>query len=305
MKKILTYLVISASAFIFFSCDKPAPTQLFDDTNNELEVELLNKDLDDEYYSSGADTSGITQDLTGVTNLISVSGIKFTKNNETYSFNLAQAIFFDKSKPPIRYSNQKLLAYRTRTPGTVKFDGLEARVVPFRIKFRDQGEQRDTLLGGKYILYNMFNIGLPDQFIFHYNSNVTFEFLPDFGQGNNVSFVIPTPQEINGNVILEGRRINRNLQAILRWNAKYERKISIVIGLIRQGQTLSVPVYRFRTEDDGEVLIPGRLLNELPLENFENIVVTFIRSYEGYRGNGNNELFVSSQSIHSIVIEIP
>src|SRR4030066_322796 len=118
MKKLLTYLIISASVFILFSCDKPAPTQLVDDTNNDLEVELLNKDLDDQYVISGSDTSGITQDLTGITNLISISGIKFTKNNETYSFDLAQAIFFDKSKPPVRYSDQKLLAYRTRTPGT-------------------------------------------------------------------------------------------------------------------------------------------------------------------------------------------
>ena len=39
MKKILIYSFFSACIFIFFSCDKPAPTQLVDDTNNELEVE--------------------------------------------------------------------------------------------------------------------------------------------------------------------------------------------------------------------------------------------------------------------------
>ena len=53
------------------------------------------------------------------------------------------------------------------------------------------------------------------------------------------------------------------------------------------------------------LIIPGRYLNQLPLENFEKIVFTFIRDYDGYHGNGNNELFASSQSIHSIVIEIP
>ncbi len=126
MKKILTYLLISISALILFSCDKPAPTQLIDDTNNELEVELLNKDLDNP-YSSGTDTSGITQDLTGITNLISVSGIKITTENRTSEFSLAQAMFFDKIKP-IQYSDGRILAYETTTPGIIKFNGLEARL---------------------------------------------------------------------------------------------------------------------------------------------------------------------------------
>ncbi|MFI5237630.1 MAG: hypothetical protein ACHQLA_06825 [Ignavibacteriales bacterium] len=304
MKKIFTYLSALSFIFILLSCDKPAPTELIDDSTDDYEVEVITKNPEDQYYTSGSDTSGITQDFTGITNLISVSGIKITKNNETYNFSLAQAFFFDKSRP-IRYSDQRLLAYKTITPGVIKFDGLEAHVVPFRIRYRDRGEPRDTLLGGKYILYNMFNIGLPDQFIFHYNSNVTFEFIPDFGQGNNVEFLIPTPQEISGKLILEGRRGEGNLAAVLQWNANHERKISIIVGLIRQGQTLSIPIYRFRALDDGEVKIPGRLLNELPLDNFEKIVVTFIRSYEGFHDDGENDLLVSSQSIHSIVIDIP
>jgi hypothetical protein len=60
-----------------------------------------------------------------------------------------------------------------------------------------------------------------------------------------------------------------------------------------------------KTADDGMLRIPGRYFNQLPLENFEKIVFTFIRSYEGYQKNGSNDLLVSSQSIHSIVIEIP
>ena len=118
MKKILTYLIISASIFFLVSCDKPAPTQLVDDTNNDFEVELLNKDLENQYYTSGSDTSGITQDLTGITNLISVSGIKITSNDtEQEDFSLAQAMFFDKSKR-IEFSNGKLLLSDIN-PGTI------------------------------------------------------------------------------------------------------------------------------------------------------------------------------------------
>ena len=41
MKKILTYLMILIGALILFSCDKPAPTQLVDDTNNEDDGNFL------------------------------------------------------------------------------------------------------------------------------------------------------------------------------------------------------------------------------------------------------------------------
>jgi hypothetical protein len=91
----------------------------------------------------------------------------------------------------------------------------------------------------------------------------------------------------------------------LSWNARGEKRISVVVGLMRPGQLQSIPVYRMKTLDDGELRIPGRYLNQLPLDRFEKIVFTFIRSYEGYRGSGANELLVSSQSIHSIVIDIP
>jgi len=301
MKKILTYLMISVSVFILVSCDKPAPTQLIDDTTDEFEVELLNKDLDNP-YSSGTDTSGITQDLTGVTNLISVSGIKITTENRTNEFSLAQAMFFDKSKP-IKYSDGRLLAYKTIITGSIKFNGTEAHIVPFRIKYRDEGTPKDTLIGFKYLLYNIFG-GYPDPFYFGYNSNVSFEFDPIL-PGENISFNIPTPHQINGIVSLSGNKISKNLEAILSWNARGEKRISVVVGLMRPGQLQSIPVYRMKTLDDGELRIPGRYLNQLPLDRFEKIVFTFIRSYEGYRGSGANELLVSSQSIHSIVIDIP
>jgi hypothetical protein len=302
MKKILTYLIISASIFFLFSCDKPAPTQLVDDTNNDYEVELLNKDLENHYYTSGSDTSGITQDLTGITNLISVSGIKITDKIRTRNFSLAQAMFFDKSKP-IKYSDGSLLSYQTLTPGTIKFNGTEANIIPYRIRFRDMEMQRDTLVGSKYLLYNIFG-GFPDPFYFSYNSSVSIEFAPFIG-GNDISFTIPTPREITGSVTLTGKRINENIQARLTWNSGNTKKILVIVGLIRPNQISSVPVYKFRAADDGEMRIPERLLNQLPLDRFEKIVFTFIRSYESYQGNGNNNLLVSSQSIHSLVIEIP
>ncbi|RKY97349.1 MAG: hypothetical protein DRQ13_04785, partial [Ignavibacteriae bacterium] len=103
MKNLLTTTALFIALLFISGCDKPAPTELFDDSSED-EYEVLTKNLDDQYYNSGIDTSGLDQDLRGLTNIISVSGIKITSNNNTDRLSLAQAIFFDRSKP-IYYSD--------------------------------------------------------------------------------------------------------------------------------------------------------------------------------------------------------
>ena len=64
MKSLVKYFVIIATGLILFSCDKPAPTELVDDSTKDIsEYEVLSKDINDEYYSNGGDTTGVTQDL--------------------------------------------------------------------------------------------------------------------------------------------------------------------------------------------------------------------------------------------------
>jgi hypothetical protein len=303
MKNILTYLVLLITGLLLFSCDKPAPTELVDDLENDFEIEFLTKDLNDNYVNGGTDTSGITQDLTGITNLISVSGIKITRDNKTNRLSLAQAMFFDKSKP-VENSSGMIIAYKTITPGIIRFNGLETRIVPYEIRFRDMGILKVVLLGEKYVLYNLWQ-GFPDQFFYNYNSSITFEFQLNIGQGTSSNFDIPTPHEINGNIILNGTKSNRDIEAILEWNGKGFNRISMIVGVIKKGQINSIPIYRIRTRDDGRLRIPKRLFSELPFGDLEKIVFTFVRSIEKLHRNGTNELFVSSQSIHSIVIDIP
>jgi hypothetical protein len=300
MKKFLTYLIVSTSIFLLVSCDKPAPTQLVDDTDSDFEVELLNKNIDDQYVSSGSDTSGIIQDLTGITNLVSISGIKITDKIRTREFSLAQAMFFDKSKP-IKYSDGSLLSYQTLLPGMIKFNGTEAHITPYRIKFRDKGVARDTLIGGKF---NFNNYGQPDPFYFSYDASVSCEYSP-FNGGNKVDFSIITPGEITGEVTFTGRVRDKNLEVVLNWNQQRRGKIFVIVGLMRPNQLSSIPVYKIRIRDNGRLRFPGRYLNQLPLQNFEKLVFTFIRSNETYYGSGNDVLLTSAQSIHSIIIDIP
>ncbi len=303
MKNILTYLTLFSLVLILFGCDKPAPTELIDNVADEFEIEILTKDLNENYVTGGTDTSGITQDLTGITNLISVSGIKLTRGNKTNHFSLAQAMFFDKSKP-VKYSNGNILAYQTITPGTIKFNGLEARLEPFKVNYRDMGIPKVAVLGEKYVLFNLF-WGIPDSFYYNYNSAINFEFLPEIGQGNNMSFQIPTPHEIIGNIIISGTKTDKNIEALLQWNGKGYRRVTIVVGVVKEESNSSIPIYRIRTRDDGRLRIPVRFFSELPFHNLKEIVFTFVRSFEDLQRSANNELFVSSQSIHSIVIDIP
>jgi hypothetical protein len=300
MKNLLTYLILFLAGIVFWSCDNPAPTELIDDTS-ELEIEILNKDINNQYYNSGVDTSGMNQDIRGLINIISVSGIKITHNNKTDNFSLAQGIFFDRTQPIYYSDGTSLLAYKTVTPGLMSFDNHLARIVPFRLRYRDQGTAQDTVIGNKYVLWR--GEGGFDPFFFRYNSSVNVLFDPIII--DPLSFNIPTPFEINGNVFIRGNRRDKNLEAILEWNGLGSGKITLIIGLKRQNSFYSVPVYKIRTRDDGEVIVPKRFFSELPLQNFHKLVITFIRSYEGLHETETNKLLVSSQSIHSVVIDIP
>ncbi len=91
MKNLLTITALFISLLLISGCDKPAPTELFDDSSED-EYEVLNKNLDDQYYNSGVDTSGLEQDLRGLTNIISLSGIKIT-NDKLLTYHLPRQYF--------------------------------------------------------------------------------------------------------------------------------------------------------------------------------------------------------------------
>jgi hypothetical protein len=302
MKNILTIALLLISLLVQTACESPAPTELINDSDGSemLEYEILTNDLN-ENVTSGTDTSGIFHDLRGVRNLISLSGIKITNESHTAEFCLAQGFFFDLTQP-VYYSNERLLGYRTIIPGLMKFNNTDARIVPYRVRFRDRGQMQDTLLGDKFQLYRSKS-GWGDPFWFEYGNPVAFSFQPF--TGDQVNFNIPTPKDITGSVQLRGSSETRNIEAILDWNKTQTGRVSIVVGLIRHGQTASIPVYRFGVTSKDKLFIPKRFFSEIPFQNFRKLVFTFIRSYEKVESNGENSLLISSQNIHSILIDIP
>jgi hypothetical protein len=301
MKKYFIYIVV-LFAFIYSGCDKPGPTELVDDEES-FDVEVLGKDINDEYYSNGYDTSGVIEDRKNFASIVSVSGIKLTKDNATINISSAQTIIFDKTRP-VRSPRGVLLGYRTIAPGIIKFNDIQARLRDFHIRIREAGNLVDSVLGKKYELFNIDGRPIYDPFIYPYNSSITFSYNPFFG-GQLSNFEILTPTEVTGYVKLVRLNEQNKFRAELNWNSEGSNNFSIIIGGIRNSNQQNFPFYRIRTKDDGKFIIPASLLKNIPRDRFNKITISFIRKFDKLVQVQNTDLYVSSQSIHTIIVDIP
>lgn len=303
MKKYFIY-VLALLSIAYWGCDKPAPTELVaeNSSSDAFNVEIITKEIDNEFYSNGFDTLGIIEDIRNIGSIISVSGIKLTINGKTEKIDVAQTILWDLSKP-VYSPNHTLLGYNTITPGIIRFNSEMTRLTNYRVKFRENGVLIDTVLGKKYEMFNLSGRSFGDKFIFPYNSFITFLFTPIIGQ--ETTFNISTPQEITGQVKLERPQDQKSFRAKLNWNAEYANNFEIIIGGVFTSTFRVVPLYKLKTMDDGNLIIPASLFENIPRNKFNKISVSFIRKYVGFNQTQNNKVFVSSQSIHTIILDLP
>jgi hypothetical protein len=302
MRRLKKYSLIFISVILIAGCDKPDPTILEPDPieNDQVEIEVLTSDTGSE-ISKGMDSTGTVEELTRFSNYIGVSGIKITDNSVTSNISIAQAIFFDRTIQ-FRDSNERLIGFLARALGEVRFNNEPANLIPLRIRIKDRIIPRDTSLGLQHLLYNGSG-NHSDRFDFVYNSFIDFKFSPFLGFP--VSFKIPTPPEITGNIIISRNHSSNKLQASVSWNSSPLKNIEIIIGVRKRNGNAIIPLYRIKTPDDGNLVIPAGLLNSIPRERFNKLVISLNRKYEGVNNTGENELFVRSQSIHSIIVDIP
>ncbi|MCL5027582.1 MAG: hypothetical protein M1480_01035 [Bacteroidetes bacterium] len=313
MKKLITFIycfIFLAAGIILNGCDNPAPTELVQDnssTQTPVQIEVITKDPTDEFYNNGFDTTGVAAPVMNYSNVINVSGIKITTNNVTTKISFAQAIFYNKNLP-IKEPGGRLIGYQTVTPGKVKFNNIMAMTIPYKIRYNSHGMHADTTLGNMFALTRGM-MGPSGQFNFDYNSSINFQYIPM--HGNSVNFNIPTPREIIGKVILTGRIENKTLNCLLDWNSLNQSdSIEIILGVVTKAQNPNgtnsiLPLYKIKTRDTGRLLIPPKLVNEIPQSKFGKVVLTFIRKYQIHYTDYGNDLFVLSQSIHSITLDIP
>lgn len=295
MKFQIKYFIIIFLTGLIFGCNDPQPTSLVED-EDPFEIEVINRNPA-EPTSFGVDTTGLRGNPARFANIISVTGAKTSIQGISFKSSFAQAVFFDTSKPIIG-NNGKLIGLKTYAPGSIFFNSRKAQVRDFIIKY---GINRDTSLGPRYVLHRRGNFG--DPFDFEFNSKVSFNFLPDSAVLNSVSFDIATPPEIFVTSKIAGRKANKNLNLLLEWNAAYIKNFEITLSIV-DNQNNILPLYKIRTADDGKFKMPQKLLDELS-SRFEAIYFTLTRRYEKQHSSGDRELFVISQSINNISVDIP
>jgi len=294
MKSLIKYSLLLFLIGSYLGCNNPQPTALVEE-EDPIEIEVITKNPA-EPTSFGVDSTGLSENPARFTNVITVAGIKQTFQGVSFKSSFAQAAFFDKTNP-IFGLNGKLIGYSTLTPGKIFFNNEEAKLRPFRVRYR---VNKDTLLGFRYILHKRTGFG--DSFDFDFNSKITFRFLPDIS--SSVSFDIATPPEIFLNYRLSGSKPNKNLNLLLEWNAGFVKNFEILLSIIDEQRNIVFPLYKIKTSDDGKFKMPKKLLEELAAR-FDKISFTLTRKFEIRQGNGINELFVVSQSINSISVDIP
>lgn len=295
MKFQIKYFIIIFLTGLIFGCNNPQPTSLVED-EDPFEIEVINKNPA-EPTSFGVDSTGLRGSPARFTNIISVTGAKTSIQGISFKSSFAQAVFFDKSKPIIG-NNGKLIGFKTLAPGSIFFNNRKALVRDFIIKY---GIIRDTLLGPRYVLHRRGNFG--DPFDFEFNSKINFTFLPDSATLSPISFDIATPPEIFVTSKIAGRKVNKNLNLLLEWNAASVKNFEITLCIVDNQNNL-LPLYKIRTADDGKFKMPQKLLDELS-SRFEAIHFTLTRRFEKQHNSDDGELFVISQSINNISVDIP
>ncbi|MEW6701863.1 MAG: hypothetical protein AB1298_04020, partial [Bacteroidota bacterium] len=195
MKQLLKYFW---AVFVFLgitSCGVPSPTELIDDTTENIEIKVIPDQPTVYDYTNGYDSTGIFDPFIDKSSIISVSGIRNTNYEFLYQDKYYFAQFNDKTKPV--YFNGKLLGYKTKFVESVRFDNIQAQAVSHTMSFRYNDMKKDTALGYKYVVLSRM---MPDGQAtkFPYNSKISFKL--GAGRNINIQFDIPTPPEIVGEV---------------------------------------------------------------------------------------------------------
>ncbi len=300
MRKI--FLFCSIIIFII-SCSEPSPTELvFDKSESNIQIEPALNDNDANLNSTGYDTTGVFNLFLSKSTIINITGVRNTNYGIVQSEGYYYAIFNDKSKP-IKIKNGKLIGYKSKNISSVKFNNYEAFQIPNVIRYVDKMMVKDTILGMKYFIKQrmMQNEHMHN---FPYSSKVNVKVIID--RNSFTQFDVLTPPEIIGKVSLEGTRLRKNLNFILKWNNKSEDNVEIIIARLRQGSTDAEPLLKIKGNENGKIKLPFSVLENIITAQNKSLIISFVRKYEKQINNNIlDDTYIIAQSIHNIKIEIP
>ena len=302
MKKEIKIILIGLLAgFFITACNERGPVELRDE-DDSFEVELLTPE------PSGYDSTGIVEPLPSFTSLITVSGIQNSYKNISIHSMFNAAMFFDRSKPVYNFSN-RIIAYHLRPLGNVYFNGEEAGEKQYRLRYRSNEGEKDTLLGSYHVIARLFSPGSFREF--PYDSYVNFELeggMGGQGTGFHLDFDIPTPEKVTGEVKISGSRRRHDIRMDLHWNINSDREafIEIIVGGTSSLNDGVVPIVKFKTRDDGFFRVPRSMMRSIPLDKHPALVFTFRRSaYKNVQHDKLPDNHIIAQSIHNIKIDVP
>jgi hypothetical protein len=305
MKKEIKIVFIGLLAWLLFSaCNERGPIELRDDDVSFDEptdiVELAPQ-------PSGYDSTGIVDPPHLYTSLVAVSGIQNSYKNISIHSIYNTAMFFDRTRP-VYDPNNDIIGYHLNPLGNVFFNGEQGREKQYRMRYRSHDGERDTLLGRYHVVSRLFS---PDGFFaFPYDSYVNFELQSGSGQGPglNISFDIPTPEKVNGEVKIIGSRKRRDIKIDLYWNPNVRKDalLEIIIGGTSPHKDGVVPIVKFRTPDDGYLRLHHSIMRSITEERHPALVFTFRRVlYKNVQHDKLPDNHIVAQSIHNIKIDVP
>ncbi len=303
IKKLIKPLLF-ISLLLLVSCENPIPVDLIDSSqqSDDIQIDVLSTNPDDETNSSSVDSTGYTNSNLDFQGEIFLSKNIITNQNLSVESNFAQTILFDKTNP-IRNNYNRIVGFRSRNIYNVRYNNHRAREVPYTIRMNSGSNIIDSVLGSKYILFKRSNLINSDSIDLQFGSPLNVELI--HSPQRRFSYDLTMPEKILGNIKIN-KISNTEYKTILEWNSLNKDKIQIIIGAYTKTLIpILIPLYRLKTKDDGNLLLPNNLIESIPKDKFSRLAFIFIRQNSGSINFNGEQIFYLTQSSNTHIINIP
>ncbi len=299
MNKLIKNIVILVIIVVITGCDDPAPIELVNN-GKEVNIDIINPEPNS-FVLTGYDSTGITNPIPVKKSVISLSGIKNTIAGKTFYKGYGEAVFFDTTQPVfLRGEKLRLIGYKTLKFGKVKFGNDTSKIVPFRLKYRENFVIKDTVIGIKYVIKYGPSI-IPTINKLPYGKNIKVKFRNKYNKLTELT--VKLPSEIIGRIKISGSKKKGNLKINLNWNKSSLGKDEIIVGgILKNGKGL-IPLFRIKNFRENNFIIPNSFIKKILEKDYDAIVFSFIRKLRKSNSTSRlGDIYFASQSIHNIWI---
>ncbi len=309
MNKKNKYLILFILLLSLISCGNPSPVEFTDNTTTteNINVGIVPAKPSTYVYSNGYDSTGIVEPFVNKNTIVNVSGIH-NSNYGSFTYGAYYfALFNDKTKP-VMGPNNSLVGFKSKSVTSVFFNNVPAQQESNRMKMMNQQHAPvDTSLGFKYVLSNGMGHGMHGGLNnpFPYGSSINIRI--NDGANPLYQFDLPTPNEIIGQIKLQGTVSTNNLSMELTWNGNANDSVNVIIGIVNQSSNDANPLFLFKTANTNSLKVPWSILEKIQFSKTKFLVVTLIkRIIKGIPYNAVlKDSYIASQSIHNIKVDIP